>query len=241
VTAPVAIYTALFGGYDRLLEQPDIDGVDFVAFTDSPDTESQTWEIRPLVDSRTPRRRARWVKTSPHLLLPDHEWTIWVDARMSIRSPALVETMIEAARPSGIAAMAHYQRDCIYEEAREVYRKGFDRDPALARQVRRYRESGYPAHRGLVSTGCLARSRSAAIVTLDEAWSREIDLGSERDQISLPFLLWSLDIEVGIVDRNPYRNDLYVLNRHLEQRRYPPQWRQRAADGWFRWRAGLLR
>jgi hypothetical protein len=216
--------------------------VRFVAFTDAPEVESRTWEIRTLTDDRTPRRRARWVKTSPHLVLPDDEWTIWVDARLSIRSDDFVRTMIAAATPGGMAVMAHHQRDCVYEEAREVYKKRFDRDPRLVAQMRRYREDGYPAHRGLFSTGCIARrSLEPDIVALDDAWGREIELGSERDQLSLPYVAWKRCFEPAVVDRNPYRNDLYVLNRHLVQRRYPPAWRQRAADLRFRRKAGLLR
>src|SRR5690606_31706130 len=80
----VAIYTALFGGHDRLLEQPPIDAVDFVCFSDDPTLQSRTWEIRLQPRREHPRRAARDIKTSPDRHLPDHDWTIWVDARLSI-------------------------------------------------------------------------------------------------------------------------------------------------------------
>jgi hypothetical protein len=239
VTAAVAIYTAVLGGYDRLLEQPPVDGVDFVAFTDEP-FESETWDVRPFHDDRPPRRAARWAKTSPHVLLPDHEWTIWVDGRLSIRSEHFAARMLDAAAATGFAAMAHRQRDCIYDEAREVYRKRFERDPNMTAQIRRYREAGYPAHRGLLSTMCVARrSLDPRIVEVDARWQDEIERGSARDQLSLPFVLWRLGVEASIVDLDPYRNELYVLHAHNVQRRYPHPLRQRLADLAFRRRVGV--
>jgi hypothetical protein len=231
----IAVYTALFGGYDRLLEQPPFDGVDFICFTDDAATESRTWAIRPLPAAAEPRRAARAVKTSPHLHLPDHEWAIWVDARLSIRSDAFVDRLLAAAEPTGFAAMAHHQRRDVYEEAAHVYRMGFDTSPALLAQVARYRAGGLPEGSGLYSTMAVARrSHDPAVRHLDERWREEIEAGSVRDQVALPFVVWETGLRPGVLDLDPYQNELYVLHHHLEARRYPPRWRQRLAAARFR-------
>jgi hypothetical protein len=41
----IAIYTSIFGGYDDLIDdQFQMDGVDYVCFTDR-DMESETWKL----------------------------------------------------------------------------------------------------------------------------------------------------------------------------------------------------
>jgi hypothetical protein len=238
----VAIYTALFGGYDRLLEQSPNDAVDFICFTDDPELRSRTWEVRLVEPEEQGTRAARKLKTSPDLLLPDHEWTIWVDARLSIRSEAFVPTLLATAEPSGMALMAHRQRDCLYDEAVEVYAKGFDQRPQLFDQVRRYRRAGFPRHHGLFSTMVVARRTDAPRVqALDRRWWEEIDAGSVRDQVSLPFVAWELGFEPGVVDLDPYENELYVLHHHEVARRYPRRWRQRLNAATFTARTTMAR
>jgi hypothetical protein len=223
----VAVYTALFGGYDRLLEQADEPNVDFVCFTDDPERTSETWQIREVVTDESPRRAARRLKTSAHDALDDYEWTIWVDARLSIRSPEFVPTMLASADRSGMAVIAHRERHCAYDEAAEVYRKGFDTSDSLIRQVRRYRHERFPAGRGLYSTMVIARrNHDPRVRELDDRWQAEIDAGSMRDQVSLPYVTWLLGFEPTVVDLEPMRNDLYVMHHHNEPRRYPAAWRQ---------------
>jgi hypothetical protein len=231
----VVVYTALFGGYDRLLEQPRTEGVDLVCFTDDPSLTSRTWEVRRLPPADHARRAARAVKTAPHLHLPDHRWSIWVDARLSIRSDELVDRLLETAAPTGMAVMAHHQRRDLYEEAEHVYRMGFDTSPALLDQVRRYRARGLPDGSGLFSTMCVARRHGdPAVRHLDERWLEEIGAGSVRDQVALPFVVWETGLQPGVVDLDPYQNELYVLHHHLEARRYPSRWRQRISASRFR-------
>jgi O-antigen biosynthesis protein len=229
----VAVFTALFGSYDRLLEQAPADDVDFICFTDDASLTSRTWDVRVVDVGERGIRAARRVKTGPHRMLPDHEWTIWVDARLSIRSHELVPTLLRHAAPSGMAAMVHRQRHCAYDEAMEVYRKGFDQSPQLVEQIRRYRRAGFPAGRGLVSTMVVARRNDEQVRQVNERWWSEIERGSIRDQVSLPFVLWELGFEPGLVDLDPYENELYVLHHHLVARRYPRAWRQRLNAAWF--------
>lgn len=233
--ATAVVYTALFGGYDRLLEQPPVDGAEFVCFTDDPSLRSRSWEIRILPAATDPRRAARAVKTSPHLHVPDQEWSIWVDARLSIRSDDFVQRLVTAAEPTGLAVMAHRQRQDLFEEAAHVYRMGFDTSPALLAQVARYRVRGMPEGTGLYSTMAVARRASDAVVRhIDERWLEEIEAGSVRDQVALPFVLWESGLQPGVVDLDPYQNELYVLHHHLEARRYPSRWRQRLGELRFR-------
>lgn len=45
-----AVYTALIGGYEDLINQPTAHGssVEFICFTDNPHLESTTWRLEPM-------------------------------------------------------------------------------------------------------------------------------------------------------------------------------------------------
>ena len=66
----IAIYTSIFGGYDKLNEnQYKMDGVDYLCFTDS-DIKSDTWDViksTPIYGD--PNRNAKKYKILPHRYL----------------------------------------------------------------------------------------------------------------------------------------------------------------------------
>ena len=68
----VIIYTAIFGAKDNpALPQKHCKNTDYYLFTDS-DFRSKFWNVvkRPLVGCS--RRTARYYKTVPHILFPNH-------------------------------------------------------------------------------------------------------------------------------------------------------------------------
>ena len=120
--------------------------------------------------------------------------------------------------------MAHHQRADLYEEAEHVYRMGFDTSAAeLLAQVRRYRAAGAcPEGTGLYSTMAMARrTTDPAVRHVDERWLEEIEAGSVRDQVALPFVPGRPVCSPGVIDLDPYQNELYVLHHHLEASSVP--------------------
>lgn len=41
----IAVYTAIYGGYDPLREQPEIPGVEYICFTDDPTLKAKPWRV----------------------------------------------------------------------------------------------------------------------------------------------------------------------------------------------------
>lgn len=193
------IYTAVFGGYD-LLKKPEVvpEGFDFVAFVDQPQSVPVEWQLRTFdyfdVDAT---RMARFVKTHPHLYFPEHEISIWLDANLLITGDltGFVELM---TGEHGVASFLHPHRNCLYEEAKEINRRGGLDDPGLVvEHVKRYEEMGYPAGAGLIETNVLVRRHMDPKVSrMNQDWWREIENGSKRDQLSFPFVLNANKIDV---------------------------------------------
>ena len=79
------IFTCLTGGYDRL-EQPAAVAPDwdYVCFTDT-DGQDGVWRLRKIpVDSPDPVVRSRFPKILPDRVLPEYDYSVYMDANLCI-------------------------------------------------------------------------------------------------------------------------------------------------------------
>lgn len=113
-----AIYTAIFGGKDRLWE-PEYCEADaqYIAFTDDPTITSETWEVRvvePVSDN--PNLAAKHCKLFPHLYVPEFSVSLWVDGSQQPRR-SLGKLMAKHLAPWQPMAVFHNEaRHSVYEE-----------------------------------------------------------------------------------------------------------------------------
>lgn len=187
----IVVYTALFGGYDKLQPVRPVPGVRFVAFTDGANVDG--WEcIRPPVTERTSRRENRKYKIRSHVLFPHADWTLYHDANLPLTADP---QDIIADCKGGLNLYAHPWRKCAYKEATAVTGQVDAR--AMQAQLDRYRAAGFPTDFGLWCGGFLVRSRSADDV--NDLWWQEYQSGCCRDQVCLPFVLWRLGAEFNVL------------------------------------------
>lgn len=208
----VAIYTAMFGGYDALPAAfaQDID-VDWICFTDDAALPADGWQLRVAPGRYDhPRMSAKWFKARPDAALPEHRWTIWIDANMRVDSPSFARDAI-ALSPSGLGVFRHPQRGCIYREARASVAtspRKYAEQPLLA-QVGSYRAEGYPRDNGLFALGTIARDRDRPEVQeLGRLWLEECERWSYQDQLSFPVVAWRLGLEPSVFPYHQHRHDL---------------------------------
>lgn len=183
----VVVYTAIAGSYDHLIS-PEVvpQGWDFVCFTDDADVPHSVWRRRAFdYPHPHPARRARYVKLHPHLYFPDAEWTIWVDGNIMIRGD--LSPLIGRVATSGdIGMYLHPRHRTISEEALAVLDGSRDDPAVIRRQLERYEEGSHDlAELRVFETGVIVR-RGSSHSDLAQAWWRELENGSHRDQISLP-------------------------------------------------------
>lgn len=185
----LTVYSAAFGRHDPPRPVTPVAGVQFVCFSDraaaAPPRGWQWRNVGPL--DADPVRSARRVKALPHRFLPDAACSIWLDADVQLAcDPSLLAATVLAK--ADFASFAHPERDCAYCEAEWVAHLGLDDRPRIAAQMARYRRLGLPTKCGLWETALVVR-RHAATSALNECWADEIQRGSRRDQLSLPFAL----------------------------------------------------
>lgn len=183
------VYTALIGGYERLLEQPVAAGseVAFVCFTDDPGLTSSTWDVR-LVEPPQPGdpvRSARTLKIRGHSDLDDYDETLWIDnsVLLTVDPARILDDWLAA---TDLAIPAHSFRSTIGAEFDAVMNEGFDDPERLGAQLATYAElfPGWLEHRALW-TGMLARRWSDGTRTTMAFWLDEVLRFSRRDQLSI--------------------------------------------------------
>lgn len=229
----IAVYTAFFGPYD-LLREPLLhpDNIDYFVVTDQPVPEGSLWKrIAPEdlphggvpafgpAGTVDPVLANRWCKMHPHLLFPDHAFSVYVDANIWVLSDLTPLTASLERFP--VAMFRHKRRDCVYEEVAAVLAQGKGSPEVLKAHEALLRAHGIPAHWGLLEASVIARRHSDPVcVDLMEAWWEAFCANSRRDQISLIDCLWLKGIQpsaVGLLGDNLQRCDLFLQMRHAAE------------------------
>lgn len=189
----IVAFTAITGNYDTLRLPRTLDPeIDYVCFSDTPRSDLGLFDIRALpFHHDDPVRAARFVKTHPHLLFPDHDIAIWMDASIVIASDArpLIARLMAAGEPVG--GIPHPRRHDVYGEAYHCARCRKDDLVVIAAQAARYLAAGVPQELAVSDTSFMIWNlRHAAAGEVLDTWWSEIESGSRRDQISFNYALW---------------------------------------------------
>lgn len=188
----IVIYTAIFGGYDRLREpRGACDGCDFVCFTDDRALRSDRWDIRyvdPAEEGGPLANRRR--KMLPHRFFPEYDVSIYMDGNIRVvADPRPLVT--EALRHHSIAIPRHPDRDNLYAEAQACVKLGLISQETAVRWLKCYIEKGIPCHGGLFENNLIVRRhRDPTVVRLMEAWWNSYRANGGRDQLSLVYLAY---------------------------------------------------
>jgi len=216
-TNKVVIYTALFGGYDALRDQPiEIKNCDFVCFTDDVNLQSSTYDVRvvsPL--SECSNRSAKIFKILPHKFFPEYEYSIWVDGSITFQTDVVNELIDQYLGESNLAAFKHAKRECIYDELEVCISLGKDKPSLMTTQVEGYRIQGYPEKLGLAACGVLIRRHNEEDVkAFSQRWFDEIQNGSRRDQLSFNYSAWKTDFRFKYIDKDISDNEYFYNSKH---------------------------
>lgn len=207
----LVVYTALFGDYD-LLRDPvgEFGDVDFVCFTDQAQLVSQVWDIIHVpAEGRSQVELNRLYKFFPHKFLKEYTMSFYVDSNIQIKEKAreLFQFLTESTH--AFVLPDHFARNCIYQEA-EIIVKSKKGDPDLVvTQMRSYKKEGFPENYGLTENNLIfRRHHDPNIIAAMELWWDEFFQKTKRDQLSLMYVLWKLNIDyvTGIFSarRSPY-------------------------------------
>ena len=182
------IYTVNLGGYDKLapLRYPS-KGYDYILFTDNPKEVVPGWTTKVVKLEEDVLRQSRDIKIQIHKHVKGYNQYIYVDANIVINQP--LSNYAERNFKGGLLLHRHKNRDCIFEEAKVIIRLNIDDEQTVIDQMRRYSMGGMIRRYGLFQNGVLFRDNT--VNDFCEKWFAEIKAGSYRDQLSLPFCIYT--------------------------------------------------
>lgn len=213
----IAIYTSIFGGYDNLHEdQIQMDGVDYICFTDS-DIKSDVWNIvksTPIYND--PNRNAKKYKILPHRYLSEYDYSIWIDGNFNtiadIRQLCTNEYQVFDHNKTLLDP-----RNCVYKEYQAIIELGKrggnfkDNPEVMYNQIKRYADGGYPPNNGLASNGIIFRNHNnPEVIKVMEDWWLEIKHNSKRDQLSFDYIAWKNQFKVVYLDGDIRKNKYFI-------------------------------
>ena len=227
------VYTALFGK-EHVLHDPspdaNVDGFDFVCFTDNPDLKSYVWEIILVPATYADAtRNSKKPKLLPHRYLPQYEISIWIDADVQVTGD-LNQLVDDHLGDDNYAVFDHTycsginSRNCIYKEAefihhlantKQVYKDDLH---VIDRQMGRYKQEGYPAENGQArNTVIVRRHNQLPVIDAMELWWTELKHGSKRDQLSFNYAAWKTGLRFHYIPENIDDNPWVELKKRWRQ------------------------
>lgn len=202
--AEQAVYTALLGGYEELLEQPVAkeSTVPFICLTDDPDLTSETWQVVQVTPTfaMDTIRSARRLKILGDPALAEYDETLWIDNTVLLEE--LPESLLAGwLGDHDLAAPLHSFRASVIAEAEAVIDDGRDDTSVVYEQLLAYlRHHPEVMQRMPFWTAILARRRSPAVDEAMQTWWEHVLRFSRRDQISFPVAVRDLAINAVTLD-----------------------------------------
>ena len=219
------VYTAIFGGKDKLLRPKYIPhNFDFLCYTDG-DLKSTIWKVvRDKPTDKDPVRAAKIYKILSQKYLNNYDYSVWGDGNLIVVGD-LNKLVDEYLKDCSFAAFDHMQsydkRNCIYEEAKtlielaEIGKKKEDPEMVL-RQINAYKKEGYPKDNGLITAMILVREHNDKdVVRLMEDWWSEICKYSRRDQLSFNYVAWKNNFKVNYIPGDSRDNEFFRRQAHV--------------------------
>jgi hypothetical protein len=205
----MVVFTGVFGKPDVFLQPAvSLDGVEAVCYTDLDFTgESAYRMIRLDLDSLSPPKRNRRVKICWPEIFDCFDYSLYVDSNVELLMDP--RELIQFLEPgSDIAVFRHPDRDCAYAEGRVCIGAGMIDPLVMREQLTEYRSSGFPPRFGLWACTVILRNHTPRMGDFNRRWWHEVECHSYRDQVSFPYVVWSMDMQVSELPGDFRNNDL---------------------------------
>ena len=197
------IYTCITGGYDCLLPNISLNPeYKYVCFTENPfylrRKNVGPWQIEPLYFNKLDNtRNNRWHKMHPHILFPEYETSIFIDANVLAKTPKLFELANKVPQNVFLSVPPHRRCSCIYDEIEACIKVQKDDIKKLEQQRELLLAEGFPKKMGMTENNVIFRRHNHPLcIKIMEEWWNMLEHYSKRDQLSLFYVLWKNNVSM---------------------------------------------
>lgn len=199
----IAVYTALYGDYDGIKSiKHHSQYCDFFIFTDRKVAKESGWKKRNYVfptnvDDNV--KKNRFLKMHPHLLFPEYDFSIYLDAVFVIELD-IVRFMARMGDKK-LGLFRHYAgTNCLYDEAETIKRVGKANVDEVNSLMERYRKEGFPRNFGFFECGIIVRDHNDEnCKIIMNRWWNEFISGVKRDQLSFMYAVWKSGFDSNFI------------------------------------------
>ena len=212
----VAIYTCIIGKYDSILEPLFIN-----PNTDQKIPEDSSWKKIdvskfPEYNQDSPIMLNRKIKILSYKYLEEYDYSIYIDGNIQIVADLM--PLVLKMDKSIIGVHTHAIRDCIYKESNGINLLKKANKELVRKQLNRYKNDGFPEHFGLFQNSILIRKHNSDKAReLMDLWWSEYSKERTRDQLSLPYVIWKMSLDISdivILGRDAYSNPRFRIIDH---------------------------
>lgn len=201
----IALYTALTGTYDELIQPRIVDPeFRFFCFTDNiKEPRNGVWEFRDipfLTDNK--QILSRFPKMHPHLLLGDFDYSVYVDANIEILDDTLYKSVKNLISQNvSLAGMKHQEVECAYVEGLRIFTTGKERNiREIIKTLRFLKRENFPYDYGMYEANVIFRKHhDPGVIKQCELWWNCFLNYVKRDQITYSYTLWKNNIPFNYI------------------------------------------
>lgn len=208
------IYTSIFGDYD-FIKEPFLENekIDFICFTDNKKLKSKKWNFIYVENTwGSPIIANRFYKIIGFKdFLSNYQKSIYVDGSIVIKGN-IIDLFEKYDSP--FVFFKHRFRDCIFDEYDQCLIENKGDPKILSAQVISYKESKMTSDFGMSENCIIMRSHEDTCYKIMQQWWDEFLKYPSRDQISLPFVLWSNHIQYKFFEEELLSNAYFETGPH---------------------------
>lgn len=214
----LVVYTCVFGDTDPLRDPVRPGRTRFVCFTDQP-VRSKVWEIVQLPKHDAPKRACRAYKQPSHLIFPEADATLWIDAQVVLTADPLDLMRRFTGEFTGFR---HHKRKRITDEAEAIIRAGKGKADAIHAQLAAYKADGWDTdanpQQAITNGGFMLRRHTERVRRFNELWHHEVQTRTLRDQMSLDYCAAKAGLKIDYFPGDMVRN---AIGRRIHYPRKP--------------------
>lgn len=192
------VYTCITNNYDSIEELKGFyytdTSWDYICFTDNEDDIKKgqigIWEIRPLVcRGEDNSLNNRYHKINPHIVLPQYDESVYLDANINILTPKFFEMVNNT--PKDMLLPEHSNHIDLYKELLWARNRGFQPPETVDKLYEIINGDGFPANWGMSENNIIYRKhKEPQIIDMMEEWWKYVSEYCKRDQASFAYVFW---------------------------------------------------